>query len=477
MLKRVQDARFALLAVLLAAAAVLAAPQQRSQVWLVELDGPVGPAVADLIIRSIGNAEDAGAAALVIRMDTPGGLDKSMRAIIKAILASDVPVITYVAPNGARAASAGTYIAFASHLIAMAPASNIGSSTPVSLGGESSPTPGSPSGGNKNGQGGDGAVGPGGNNAAAARGGGGEGQPSQAAESTDAMTRKIMNDAVAYLQSLAELRGRNIEWAEQTVRYGANLRASEALKMNVIDLIAPDLQSVLQQADGTTVNVASGPVTLRVAGAGIRRVETDWRHEVLEIITDPTIAYGLLIFGIYGLILEFYSPGMLFPAVIGTISLLLGAYGLQMLPINYAGVALIVLGIGLMVAEAFTPTVGIMGIAGVVSFVIGSLIMMDTDVSGYQLPYLVIGAFATAAAGLSVLAVGAAVRARQQKIVTGHEGMLHGTAEAMEDFAETGWVWAFGERWKARTDVPVKKGDTLRIEEIDGLTLVVTAES
>lgn len=426
------------------------------QVWLVEFDGPLGPATADLILRSIEDAEGAGARALVIRMDTPGGLDKSMRAVIKGILAAEVPVVTYVAPDGARAASAGTYIAFASHIAAMAPATNIGSSTPVSMGGPAPPSPGGAP--------------------EEAPEGDGEDAPARPEQSADAMTRKVINDAVAYLQSLAELRGRNVEWAEETVRYGANLRASEALEKNVIDHIAPDLPTLLSRIDGTSVTVGSRTVTLDVANAGVRRVETDWRHDLLAVITDPTIAYGLLIFGIYGLILEFYSPGMVFPAVIGVICLLLGAYGLQMLPINYAGLALILVGIALMVAEVFTPTLGIMGFAGAVAFVLGSLMLMDTEAPGYQVPLLVVGAFAAVTAGLTLFAIGAAVRARQQKQVSGEEGMIGRTGEAMEDFSETGWVWAFGERWKARTDAPVKKGQKVRITSIEGLTLIVTGE-
>jgi len=448
-------------------------PAGGGQVWVVDLDGALGPASADLIIRSIADAEDAGARALVIRMDTPGGLDKSMRDVVKEILAADVPVITYVAPDGARAASAGTYIAFASHVAAMAPATNIGSSTPVTIGGGSAPTPGAPTpgapgqppAGAPDGEGSE-QQGPGGN---------GEAAPARP-ESTDAMTRKVINDAVAYLQSLAELRGRNIEWAEETVRYGANLRATEALEQNVIDVVAPDLRSLLAEVDGRSVTLNSRTVTLDVAEAGVRRVETDWRHDLLTIIADPTIAYGLLIFGIYGLILEFYNPGMIFPSVIGIVCLLLGAYGLQMLPVNYAGLALIVVGIGLMIAEVFTPTFGIMGIGGVVAFVIGSVILMDTEVPGYQVPFLVIGAFAAATAGLSMFAIGAAVQAHRKGVVTGHEAMIGQRAEALEDFAEHGHVWAFGERWNARTDTPVKKGDPVKVTGIDGLTLTVTAE-
>lgn len=435
------------------------------QVWVVDLDGALGPATGDLVIRSIANAEEAGARALIIRMDTPGGLDKTMRDVVKAILAADVPVITYVAPDGARAASAGTYIAFASHVAAMAPATNIGSSTPVSMGGPAPATPGGPGQRPDSGQ----------DPADAGDAGDAEQDGSGSLPaSTDAMTRKVINDAVAYLQSLAELRGRNVEWAEQTVRYGANLRASEALEMNVVDHVAPNLRSLLEALDGTSVTLQSRTVTLEVAEAGVRTVETDWQHDLLTIITDPTIAYGLLIFGIYGLILEFYNPGMVFPSVIGIVCLLLGAYGLQMLPINYAGLALILVGIGLMTAEAFTPTFGIMGVAGAVAFIIGSVMLMDTEAPGYQVPFLVIGAFAAASAGLSVFALGAALKARQHQVVTGHEGMVGQFAEALEDFSHEGYVWAFGERWKARTDRPVIKGERLRITAVDGLVLSVT---
>jgi len=423
------------------------------QVWVVDLDGALGPATADLIIRSIGDAEAADARALIIRMDTPGGLDKSMRDLVKRILAAKLPIITFVAPDGARAASAGTYIAYASHIVAMAPATNIGSSTPVSIApGPKMPQPGAPE--------------------------PGAGAPEPDAQPAgDAMTRKVINDAVAYLQSLGELRGRNIEWAEETVRFGANLRASEALAENVIDLIAADLQTLLADIDGRSVELSRGTVVLDVAHAGIHIVETDWYHELLEIITDPAIAYGLLIFGIYGLILEFYNPGMVFPSVVGIICLLLGAYGLQMLPINYAGLALIVVGIAMMIIEVFTPTLGVLGFAGLAAFVFGSLILMDTEAPGYQVPLTVIGAFAAATAGLTIFAIGFAVRARQQKVTTGREAMVGGRAEALEDFAGRGPVWAFGERWNAESTVPVCRGDRLIITALDGITLIVAPDN
>jgi membrane-bound serine protease (ClpP class) len=427
-----------------------AQPAADGVVGLVDLDGPLGPATADLIIRSLDDAQEAGARALVIRMDTPGGLDKAMRGLIKEMLSADLPVVTFVGPDGARAASAGTYIAYASHIAAMAPATNIGSSTPVSI----APTPQMPD----------------------PRDAGETEGDAGRAPSGDAMTRKVVNDAVAYLQGLAELRGRNIDWAEETVRLGANLRASEALEANVVDLITRDVSSLLADIDGWVVELPNRTVTLDVANARVHTVETDWQHELLEVITDPTIAYGLLIFGVYGLILEFYNPGMVFPSVIGIICLLLGAYGLQMLPVNYAGLALIVVGIGMMIAEVFTPTMGVLGLAGVVAFVAGSMILMDTEAPGYGIPITVVAAFAAASAGLTIFAIGAAMKARRAKIVTGVEAMIGASGEALEDFQGTGHVRAFGEIWEARCSEPVAAHAKVRVTEVDGLILVVQPE-
>ncbi len=418
-----------------------------AQVWVVDLDTALGPATADLIIRSIDGAADAGAGALVIRMDTPGGLDKSMRQLNQAILSARLPVITFVAPNGARAASAGTYITYASHIAAMAPATNIGSSTPVSI----APAPAVPA--------------------------PADGEEDGAAKPADAMTRKVVNDAVAYLQGLAELRGRNIDWAEETVRSGANVRASEALEAGIIDLIADDLPDLLEAVDGWEVALESGTVTLETAGAGIYRVEADWKHELLELITDPTIAYGLLIFGIYGLILEFYNPGMIFPSVIGIVCLLLGAYGLQMLPVNYAGLALILVGIGMMVAEVFTPTMGVLGIVGVIAFVMGSVMLLDTESPEFGLPVAVIAAFAVSTVGLSLFAVGAAVRARSAAVRTGRESMIGAEVEVLESFTDSGRVRGFGEIWQARSTIPVGAGDKAKVVDVDGLTLVISPDA
>ncbi len=427
-----------------------------TEVWVVDLEGAVGPASVDLIIRSIDDAYAADAEAVIIRMDTPGGLDKAMRELVQHILNSPIPVVTYVAPNGARAASAGTYIAYASHVAAMAPASNIGSSTPVSLAPQNIPsTPASPS-------------------------GTGDDKSDQPPAPLDAMGKKVINDAVAYLQSLAELRDRNIEWAEETVREGANLRASVALELNVINLIAADLPALLEALDQREVALVDGKRTLNTAGATVHQVESDWRHDLLATITDPSIAYGMLIIGIYALILEFYNPGLVIPSVTGIILILLGAYGLQLLPVNYAGLALLLLGVGLMVAEVITPTFGVLGIGGVAAFVMGSLMLFDSEVPGYQLPIYIIAAFATITAALIFLAVGMAIRARNSKIVSGVEAMLGAPAIAQGDFASTsevgqfhGDVLAFGEIWQADADTPITGGEHLRVCAVNGLILQV----
>ncbi|NJN51490.1 MAG: nodulation protein NfeD [Gammaproteobacteria bacterium] len=430
-----------------ATASVAAAPQ----VWLLELEGAISPATADYFISSLHDAQAAGATALVVRLDTPGGLDNSMRAMIKEILASTIPVVFYVSPNGSRAASAGTYLMYASHVAAMAPATNIGSSTPVSLGGGSSPfpSPTKPAGDDKA------------DDAPAATDGG------------SAMERKVINDAVAYIRGLAMLRGRNAEWAEKTVRDAANLTANDALAENVIDLIAPDFDSLLTAIDGRVVTINGQALTLAVAGAEITRLEPGWRYELLAFITDPNMAYILLMVGIYGIILEFYNPGMGVPGVTGVICLLLAAYALQMLPVNYAGLALMLLGIALMVAEAFTPSIGVFGIGGAIAFVIGSIILMDTDLPAYQISIPIIAAFAASSIGVFLFAVGAALRARRSPVVTGKESMVGATASALADFDGRGRVRAFGEIWQADASQPIHKGAKLKVTGVDGLILKV----
>ena len=467
--------RFAFALALAAGAVVLAdngTDATSPEVRVVELEGAIGPASSDYFIRALEQAGEEGIDLLVLRLDTPGGLDKSMRDMIKAILASRVPVATYVAPNGSRAASAGTYIMYASHIAAMAPATNIGSSTPVNLGGEGSPLPiptapqppadeGKPDGDES-----------------------GSEEPSDAEPehqdnepSGSAMERKVVNDAVSYIKGLAELRGRNAEWAEATVRDAANLTATEALEMNVIDLVAASLTELLEAVDGRTVNAGGVDVTISSSNAHIEFISPDWRYELLGILTDPNVALILLMIGFYGLVLEFYSPGIGVGAVTGIICLLLGAFALQMLPINYAGLALIIVGIALLAAEAFTPSFGVFGVGGVIAFVVGAIILMDTDLPAYQISKPVIAAVAALSVGVMVFVLGAAVRARRAKSASGKESMVGGRAEVVEDFQGKGRVRAFGEVWQAEgdPDVAFEKDSRVTITGIDGLTVNVEA--
>ncbi len=447
-------------ALLLAGSACQAAA---SKVWVVELEGAIGPASADYFIRALGRADEADIDLLVLRLDTPGGLDKSMRDMIKAILASPVPVATYVAPNGSRAASAGTYIMYASHIAAMAPATNIGSSTPVNIGGEGSPLP-FPSEPEKP------------DEDEEEAGEDDEGAPKNGGT---AMDRKVVNDAVSYIKGLAELRGRNAEWAEATVREAANLTAAEALERNVIDLIAEDLTALLEKVDGRTVNAGSIDIAIDSDDPAIEFIEPDWRYELLGVITDPNVAYILLMIGIYGLLLEFYNPGIGIAAVTGVICLLLGAFALQLLPINYAGLALVVVGLVLMGFEAFTPSFGVFGVGGAVAFIIGSVILMDTDLPAYQISMPIIAAFGALSVAIVVFALGAALRSRRVKGTTGKESMIGTAARVSEDFTGQGRVHAFGEVWQATgaNDTLFEKDSRVTITGFDGLVLTVEKEN
>jgi membrane-bound serine protease (ClpP class) len=433
--------------------------QQSAQplVHVIALDGPISPASADFLIRSLEDAADAQAELAIIRLNTPGGLDASMRDIISAILDSTVPVATWVAPRGSRAASAGTYITYASHVAAMAPATNIGSSTPVSLGG--APTlPG------------------GGENGSADDGSTGENDGEVPAPGND-MERKVINDAVAYIRGLAELRGRNAEWAESSVREAANLSANEALENNVVDLIASDLAALLRQLDGRTVTVRDDSRTLDLTDAVTVDIEPDWRHEFLGVITNPNVAYILLMIGIYGIILEFYNPGMGVPGITGVICLVLAGFALQMLPISYAGLALLLVGLILMILEVLSPSFGVLGVGGLAAFVLGSVMLMDTELPGYQISMPLIAALAVGTAAFVVLVLGAVVQSRRQRIASGTDAMIGTLATALEGFERSGHVRADGEIWQAVCDEPVHEGDRLRIDRVEGLQLRVSRAS
>ncbi len=446
------------LALLVSLALMLSAPASASVVRVLTVQGAISPASADYLLRGIAKANEDRVHLVVIEMDTPGGLDTAMREIIKAILASRVPVATYVSPKGARAASAGTYILYASHIAAMAPATNLGAATPVELAPSGQPgTPDKP------------VAPPRPSDSPDAR------KPAEA-PAGDAKTRKVVHDAAAYIRGLAELRGRNVEWAERAVREAVSLPADEALEQKVIDLVAADLGDLLAQLHGRVVQLDGATVTLDTAQAEIERAQPDWRSRLLAVIGDPSIAYILMLLGIYGLIYEFSNPGMLFPGVVGGICLLLGLFALQVMPISYVGLALMILGIVLMISEAFIPSFGALGLGGIVAFVIGSVMLIDTDVPGYGIPWALIVTVAVASALFSFFVAGMAIKARARPVVTGAEELIGATGEILEDMEHEGWAHLHGEQWRVRSGVPLKRGSRVRVRARHDLVLDVEPE-
>jgi membrane-bound serine protease (ClpP class) len=433
-----------------------------SSIWLLSVQDAIGPATSNYIVSGIEDAESANAPLVIIELDTPGGLDSSMRDIIQAILGADVPVVTYVSPPGARAASAGTYILYASHIAAMADATNTGAATPVAIGGSSpigeTPTPEA-------------------NEDTATQEDGDAGENTDTTESApvpgSASERKAVNDAVAYIRSLAEQRGRNAEWAERAVRSGVSISATDALQNNVIDIVAADLPDLLRQLDGWQLTLNGRSHTIATQGLTIERVEPGWRTRLLAVISNPTVAYMLMLIGIYGLLFEGYNPGAIVPGVVGSISLLLALFAFQVLPVDYAGLALIILGVILMVAEFLVPSFGALGIGGIAAFVFGSVILIDTDVPGFGVSRALIGSIAAIAASLLLGLIWLAMKARARPVVSGAEQLAHSLGEALEDFQGEGAVWAHGERWRAVSSEPIRKGQRVRILRIEGLVLHV----
>jgi membrane-bound serine protease (ClpP class) len=422
----------------------------------ISVDGAIGPATARYVKDALTKASERHAEVVVLRMNTPGGLSTSMREIIADVLASRVPVVGYVAPSGAHAASAGTYILYATHIAAMAPGTNLGAATPVQIGG---PLPGLP----------DATPDKSDKDKDKDKKEGSDQQP----KTKDAMTAKATNDAVALIRSLAELRGRNADWAEKAVREAASLSANAALQANVIDLIARDQAELLRQIDGRTVEVAGGETRhLATREAAREAIDPGWISRFLRVITDPNVAFILMLIGIYGLIFELSSPGAVAPGVIGTICLLLGLYALNMLPVNYAGLGLILLGITLLVIEVFNPTV-VLGLGGVVAFVLGAVMLFELEAPGFRLSWPVIGITATIFVGLILVVLGSLRRAQRGPVRLGAQAMRGLPAEILDWSESEGHVFAHGERWQARGTESFKPGEVVEVANIKGLTLVV----
>lgn len=446
-----------LLALLLGLALLAAVSARAATVPVLTVEGAIGPASADYVVRGIAQAARDEAPLLVLQLDTPGGLDQSMRQIIQAIMASPVPVVTYVTPAGARAASAGTYILYASHVAAMAPTTTLGAATPVAIG-----MPGVPQ--------------PVREPAPAGRDREDEDQKAPAPTTSvpaDAMTAKQVNDAAAYIRGLARERGRNAEWAERAVREAVSLMAAEALEQGVVDLVAKDLTDLLAQIDGRAVRTVGGEVKLASVGLAVVMQPPDWRHRLLGVIANPSFALILLMIGVYGLMFEFSSPGFGIPGTVGAICLLLAMFALQMLPVNYAALALILLGFALLAAELLTPAFGVLGVGGVIAFMAGGLLLFDRDVPGLGVPLPLLFGISLTSTAAVLLGGSMALRARRARVVSGSEAMLGATGQVTAVEGPKAWAQVQGERWQVASERPLALGQAVRVQAVEGLVLRV----
>ncbi|MEE9451785.1 MAG: nodulation protein NfeD [Gammaproteobacteria bacterium] len=450
-MKKIAIKFFSILIIFFSICIFISAQSEKIAIVL-NVNGAISPASSEYIQRGIDLAVKQDAEFVVLHLDTPGGLDKSMRHIIKAILASPIPIVTYIGPRGARAASAGTFILYASHIAAMAPGTNLGAASPVSIGG-GMPTPQQPDQTQEDGQ---------------------EDEKKETPTMQTTLSKKATNDAIAYIRSLAQLRGRNVEFAEAAVQDAATLTASEAKQENVIDLVASNIDELLEKLNGYDVTVQDKNIQLNTENIRVEIIDPNWRIKLLAVITDPSVAYILLLIGIYGLFFEFANPGFVLPGVVGAIAILLALYALQTLPISYAGLGLILLGIAFMVAEVFMPSFGALGIGGVVAFIVGSILLMDTQIPAYQIAWPLIIAMALANMIFFFIVLNLAARARKRTIVSGQEELLDKIGETLEDISDTGQARIHGEIWTIQTTTPLKRGQAIRVIAVNGIILKVT---